>query len=100
MRKTRKGGQPVKGLSLRNKFSKNVHEKDCGASVIKFLSYANPDVSDYLASKTLNGIDGISMLRLLQLAYGRKGFRWDKIDTPDDLEALKPNEATIALWNR
>jgi hypothetical protein len=38
------------------------------------------------------------MLRLLQLAYGRKGFRWDKIDTPDDLEALKPNEATIASY--
>jgi ABC-type bacteriocin/lantibiotic exporter with double-glycine peptidase domain len=95
--KTRRGGQPVK-LPSKIKFTENIHDKDCGASVLKFLSYATPEVSDHLAHLTPEGIHGDKILQLLDLAYGKKGFRWDKVDGPDDLQLLKVKEATIASY--
>ncbi len=98
-RKSRKGGQPVKNMpSLR--FQPNVHDKDCGASVVKFLGYATKEDSDYLARQTPNGIRSPVMLKMLWRAYGNIGFRWQPVDIehPEDLQELKSNERTIAYY--
>ncbi len=99
-RKSRKGGQPVKNMSKIIRFHKNVHDKDCGASVVKFLKYATEEDSDYLARKTPNGIRSPIMLKLLWKAYGNIGFRWQIIDItkPEDLQELKAGESTIGFY--
>ena len=98
-RKSRKGGQPVKNMSRSIRFHTNVHDKDCGASVVKFLKYATEKDSDYLASKTPNGIRIPIMMRLLWRAYGNKGFRFQHVtDMEEDLLDLKENEYTIGCW--
>ena len=98
-RKSRKGGQPVKNMSRSIRFHTNVHDKDCGASVVKFLKYATEKDSDYLASKTPNGIRIPIMMRLLWRAYGNKGFRFQHVtDMEEDLLDLKENEYTSGCW--
>uniref|UniRef100_A0A6C0HYX4 Peptidase C39 domain-containing protein n=1 Tax=viral metagenome TaxID=1070528 RepID=A0A6C0HYX4_9ZZZZ len=102
-RKSRKGGQPVKNMPTAVRFHKsqrNVHDKDCGASVVKFLGYATEEDSDYLARKTPNGIRSPVMLKMLWRAYGNKGFRWQHVheEHPEDLQELKVNERTIAFY--
>ena len=99
----RKGGQPVKNMPTTVKFPKsqrNVYDKDCGASVVKFLGYATEKVSDYLAEQTPHGIRSPVMLKMLWRAYGNKGFRWQHVDMehPEDLQELKENERTIAFY--
>jgi hypothetical protein len=98
-RKSRKGGQPVKNMPRSIRFKRNVHNKDCGASVVKFLGYATEEDSD-LAEKTPNGIRSPIMLKLLWKAYGNIGFRWQIIDIkkPEDLQELKSNESTIGFY--
>ena len=98
MKTRRKGGQPVKNLTG-IRFQPNVHDKDCGASVVKFLKYATAKDSDHLARKTPNGIRAPVMLRLLWRAYGNKGFRFQHVtDMEEDLLDLKVNEYTIGCW--
>jgi len=99
-RKSRKGGQPVKNMPRSIRFKRNVHDKDCGASVVKFLGYATEEVGNYLAEKTPNGIRSPVMLKMLWRAYGNIGFRWQIIDIehPEDLQELKVNERTIAFY--
>ena len=99
-KKTRKGGQPVKNMSTTVKFKPKLHDKDCGASVVKFLGYATEEDSDYLARKTPNGIRSPVMLKMLWRAYGNIGFRWQPIDIkhPEDLQELKVHERTIAFY--
>lgn len=97
--KTRKGGQPVKNMPRSIRFQRNVHDKDCGASVVKFLGYATETDSDYLARKTPNGIRIPVMMRLLWRAYGNKGFRFQHVtNMEEDLLDLKENEYTIGCW--
>ena len=98
-KRTRKGGQPVKNMSTTVKFKPKLHDKDCGASVVKFLGYATETDSDYLASKTPNGIRSPVMLKMLWRAYGNIGFRWQPIEFghPEDLQELKVHERTIAF---
>ena len=98
-RKRRKGGQPVKNMPRSIRFQRNVHDKDCGASVVKFLGYATETDSDYLARKTPNGIRAPVMMRLLWRAYGNKGFRFQHVtNMEEDLLDLKVNEYTIGCW--
>ena len=98
-RKYRKGGQPVKNMPRSIRFQRNVHDKDCGASVVKFLGYATEKDSDYLARKTPNGIRIPVMMRLLWSAYGNKGFRFQHVtNMEEDLLDLKENEYTIGCW--
>jgi len=95
---TRKGGQPVKNMPTTVKFKPKLHDKDCGASVVKFLGYATETDSDYLASKTPNGIRSPVMLKMLWRAYGNIGFRWQIVEKPEDLQELKSNERTIGFY--
>jgi len=97
-RKSRKGGQPVKNMSTTIRFKPNIHDKDCGASVVKFLGYANEKDSNYLARKTPNGIRNPVMLKMLWRAYGNIGFRWQIVEKPEDLQELKANERTIGFY--
>jgi len=99
-RKSRKGGQPVKNMSTKVRFKPNIHDKDCGASVVKFLGYATEEDSDYLARQTPNGIRNPVMLKMLWRAYGNIGFRWQivNLESPEDLQELKAHERTIGFY--
>jgi len=98
-RRRTKGGQPVKNMPKSIRFQRNVHDKDCGASVVKFLGYATEKDSDYLARQTPNGIRIPVMMRLLWRAYGNKGFRFQHVtNMEEDLLDLRENEYTIGCW--
>jgi len=97
-RKTRKGGQEVIGVKGFKTEPDTLHDKDCGASVIKFLKYATPDIGNYLAEKTPNGIPGYMMLTLLRRSYNER-LTWVKIDDFSELRhTMKKNEATIGSY--